>query len=443
MQLEIKIRKRSQIDWLMDILVILPLFISLLTEMLHIPDAIKYVIDVAWMVGLLFLCRAGRRVDWSGKRLFITLICTFLLYTAMVYLVQYQSVLYYLWGIRGNFRFYMAFLFFVAFLTEESVERYLKAVDVFFWINLAVSLIQFLGMGLRGDHLGGLFGMQRGCNQYTNILLLVVLAKSTFSYLAGKEKFRLCLAKFVASLAIAILAELKVVFVELVILVGWAVLSTNFSWKKVWITLGSVVGIIVGTVLLSMLFAGHARNWFTLGNLWEIVTSERGYTSSGDLNRLTAIPQLNERFLRTWWQQLFGMGLGNCDTSSFAFINTPFFEKYSYLHYSWFSIPMIYLETGYIGLAMFLGFFMLTFVQAWRRRKSGEGKQLYCEMGMIMSVMACLIALYNSSLHAESGYLVYFVLALPFIRRSAKENEQDDSLVDSAEPTGQPERIRQ
>ena len=66
--------------------------------------------------------------------------------------------------------------------------------------------------------------------------------------------------------------------------------------------------------------------------------SGNGYTNSGDLNRLTAIQELYSKFFKgDIIHTLFGFGLGNCEQSSFSFLQSAFYNQYSYLHYRWFS----------------------------------------------------------------------------------------------------------
>ena len=133
------------------------------------------------------------------------------------------------------------------------------------------------------------------------------------------------------------------------------------------------------------------------------------------MNRLNAIPMINELWLKSWGQRLFGLGLGNCDTSGFAFLNTPFFQRNGDLHYIWMSYAMIYLECGYVGLAFFWGFFVLLFFKLCRMEKKAEGGMIStCRIARILAILCIVISVYNGSLRMEAGYMVYFVLAIPF-----------------------------
>ena len=227
------------------------------------------------------------------------------------------------------------------------------------------------------------------------------------------------------ALLIAALAELKFFFMEFLLVVTLAVMFTNFTWRKFWLIFGSFTAVFVGALLLTYIFPGFA-GFFTLSHFFEVATAKKGYTGSGDLNRLTAITTANELWLKSFGQRLFGLGLGNCDTSSFAFLNTPFFQSYENMHYTWLSHAMMYLECGWVGLMFYFGFFVLVWLRIHKIEKqmSGTAKS-YCRIARIMAVLCCVIAIYNSSLRTEAGYMAYFVLAVPF----ALENQRRKKIA--------------
>ena len=104
------------------LLIFLPFCLGTLNDFLGLPYAIRYVLDLAWILQLfLFLCyrkrfatlRVGKLAQWA-MLFFIT--------TLAVFPVQYQSALYYLWGLRNNFRFYATFVGLAAFLKADEIE---------------------------------------------------------------------------------------------------------------------------------------------------------------------------------------------------------------------------------------------------------------------------------------------------------------------------------
>ena len=415
MKMKLTIKKRSQPGWLMWLIIMLPFLFGLLNDLLGLPWMIRYSLDVAWFFLLLLAIRFSRLTDTRPIKGFVGWICLFLLYTAAVYLIQFQSPLYYLWGVRNNFRFYAVFFAFALFLTPRDIQDYLNVFDNLFWLNFVVSLVQFFVLGLEGDYLGGIFGSEKGANGYTNIYFAIVISKSLLFYLDKRESAWHCASRCAAALLVAALAELKFFFVEFVVILLLAALITDFTWRKFWVIVGGLGAVAAGAALLVTIFP-HFRGFFSLEWFMENSLSDKGYTASGDLNRLNAIPQVNELWLTTRSQRLFGLGLGNCDTSTFAIVNTPFFEENYRMHYTWLSTSFMYLECGWIGLIFFFGFFVLAFLRSLRIAKQCTGiARSYCRLSTIMAVCCVMIAVYNGSLRTEAGYMAYFVLAIPFV----------------------------
>ena len=413
-KLTIKIKKRSQPGWLCWLIIVMPFLFGTLNGLLGLPWSIRYLIDVAWFALLLMMVVYRQKLQWRNTRKIIIWVVLFLIYTAMVYLPQYQNGLFYLWGVRNNFRFYAAFLAFSVFLSSWDIDNYYRLFDRIFWLNVVVSLVQFFVMDINRDQLGGVFGAETGANGYTNIFFCIILTKSIIYYLSKKEKLSTCAWKFIAAMIVAAMAELKFFFVESVMIIVLAVLFTDFSWRKVLIIVGGFVGVLAGVALLVQIFPSFT-GFFTWEWLWENAISNKGYTSSGDMNRLNAISVINDQFLKNGWARLFGLGMGNCSTSTFSFLNTPFFEKYGDLHYTWLSYAMMYLECGWIGLAFYFGFFVLVYYKVKKfERASTPTEKTYCRITRIMAVLCAVISIYNSSLCTETGYMAYFVLAVPF-----------------------------
>lgn len=428
-RLVLRIKKRTQAEVMIGVIMLLPFAFATLIELLHLPAAIKYTCDIAWLflLVLIFLQRTPRTMEQKICRWFIVL---FFLYTLVGYVFNIQSVLYYLWGARNNFRFYVAFLAFIYFLKERHIEEYLGLFDKLFWLNAAVCMVQFLFFGKRQDYLGGIFGAQRGCNSSLNIFFVIMTIKSILMYLNNRKGLAACVAECGTALLLSALAELKFFYIEFAVIAICAVLLTRFTWKKVMIIAGSLVGVVVTTQLLTSLFP-EFEGIFSLEVLLAAASSTSGYTGTGDMNRLTAISMISDRFLKTPWEQLIGMGLGNCETASFSFLTTPFYLRYNHLNYTWISTAFTFLETGYLGLGFFYGFFVLIYWLRGRIGKFGDYDRVYCQMSAIAAVCGIMIGIYNSSLRTEAGYMLYFVLAFPLIlqNKSWQEGKSDDTIA--------------
>lgn len=422
------IKKRSFPEWLIFLVFFIPFSLAFFTELIGGLSFIKFVIDASLIVALTILITKSisqsRGLYAISREIlpFVILVLVFLIYTFIVYLCNYESALYYIWGVRNNFRFYLAFFVFIAFLCEEEVIRYFEILDFLFWVHVIVCLIQFFFFDLEQDYLGGIFGAQKGCNGYLIVFMSVIVTKSMLSFMNGTEGTLPCFMKCGASLLVAALAELKFFFFLFIFILILSAVFTAFSFRKlILLVVGSLFLMVAYTILVA--FFDIFDGFLSFEYLWESIT-RTNYASKDDMSRLTAIPTISRLFLTSAPERLFGMGLGNCDTSTIDIFNTEFYVNYVDLHYSVFSVSFLFLETGYFGLLMYSLFFVFCFAFTLRRFRKNIGNKFFNQMALITSILSVIIMVYNSALRTEAGYMYFFVLALPFIEsgRAGVEN---------------------
>lgn len=416
----LRIRKRSLSQWILLFVMLWPFLVNFLAGLPSPINYIRYLCDgiiLFWFVWDI-VGQTKKSVKLRRDRMvFFIWICAFLVYTFVVYICNYQSAAYYLWGIRMNFRGFILFLRVLAQLKEDDADEWLGLLDGLFWINAVIAVFQFVVGGVRQDNLGGIFGTEAGTNGYTLIFLSIVSVKSQLNLYEHKEKLWTCLSKCVVSLLIAAMAELKFFLLLFVLQMVLVAILAKFSWKKVVVLAFCAVAVSMAMDLLAQ--------WFSSSGKFDIVeviekAFQENYSSANDINRLSAIGTLSHKIVKDPVDRFFGLGLGNCDNAGFAFLRTPFYERYSSLHYAFFAAPMIFLETGYVGLAFYLGFFVVCLVKAIKKRKSRMEHNLYDSMAIIFSITSPILMFYNASLRYESGWIIFIVLALPFI--SPKED---------------------
>ena len=428
----LKIEKRPLPCWLIFWIVALPLCWGTVFHFFKLPSVIKYTADVAW-IALLFFMVFKRKIEVDRKiHPLLLLVFAFFLYCLVMYLINYQSVIYFLWGIRNNFRYYVFFFAIVTFLKERDANRSFRILDMLFWVNVPITLIQYFVFGYEQDYLGGIFGVESGANASTIIFFTIVLSRSLLKYMEKNESFARCGAKCMVSLFIAALAELKFFFIFFIIILIMSALLTTFSWRKLFIFIACSILVVIMSTLLVTLF-DNFEGFLSLENIWEAATQEH-YSSNKTVNRLSAVPTLAEMLVPNFTDRLLGFGLGNCDTSSFAICNTPFYQMYGYLRYTFFSVAFLFLEVGYVGILFYVSFFALSFYLIRKRTKEDRCNILHARTALIMAVLSVVLVVYNSSLRAEAGYMVYFVLALPFIdaKKTAKYQVKPFALDEEA-----------
>ena len=411
------IKKRSMCQTLALYLFIAPFFLNFLQDFLHLPGLVKYTLDIAWFGVLVCMLLMKEQLVYKKTLPILAVILGYVIYVSVVYVFRYQSIFYFLWGIRNNVRYFVAFLIFVHFLDKEDVQFCLRLIDVLFAVHIAVSLVQFFFMGYKWDYLGGIFGTELGCNGHSMILITVVTIKSLLMYMHGLESLGICLLKCSASFVIAAMAELKFFFVLFAVILVAAAVFTRFSAKKVLLIVTvSLVVFVAGNVFTAIWGGEHALSF---ERIIELATSTN-YSSEKDLGRFTAIPIISETILIDVPKNLFGLGLGNCDTSSFAICNSSFYQAHSYLNYDWLSSAFCFIETGYVGMSIVLLFFVIVMLCAIHLKKRNTGDEMLAEMAIVMCIVCVALFFYNSSLRTDIGYVAYFVLALPFVSTSSE-----------------------
>lgn len=396
---------------------------AFLTELLPIPDAIKFLCD-GFLVLLLLKLFSQRFTKIDNYSMpFVVIVGLFFFITLVGYLFNYQSVFYYLWGLRNNIRMFVAFFAFAYLADWEDAKGWIKALDVLFVINFAVVILQYFS-GYGQDYIGGIFGTSKGCNGSLLIFLCIVFAKTILSFMRGEEKMSKCIFVSVASLLVSTLSELKMFFILFILILFMASFMTAHSIKKtLFFAFGAVLVVLFGT-LLTILYKDFT-DFLSFDSLIKALT-DTGYATDEDIGRFTALPVISQRFLPGFFRKLFGLGLGNCDSSSLSMFNTPFFESHQTVHYSYFSYAFLFLETGFVGLALYASFFVASFFVSRKLKKLEMADEFACQMSIILSVISLILLVYNSSLRMEIGFMLFFVLALPII--SANEQRESDDV---------------
>ncbi len=396
---------------------------AFLTELLPIPDAIKFLCD-GFLVLLLLKLFSQRFTKIDNYSMpFVVIVALFFFITLVGYLFNYQSVFYYLWGLRNNIRMFVAFFAFAYLADWEDAKGWIKALDVLFVINFAVVILQYFS-GYGQDYIGGIFGTSKGCNGSLLIFLCIVFAKTILSFMRGEEKMSKCIFVSVASLLVSTLSELKMFFSLFILIHFMARFMTAQSIKNTLFFAFGAVLVVLFSTLLTVLYKDFT-DFLSFDSLIKALT-DTGYATDEDIGRFTALPIISQRFLPGFFRKLFGLGLGNCDSSSLSMFNTPFFESHQTVHYSYFSYAFLFLETGFVGLALYASFFVASFFVSRKLKKLEMADEFACQMSIILSVISLILLVYNSSLRMEIGFMLFFVLALPII--SANEQRESDDV---------------
>lgn len=393
---------------------ILVMIMFWLRDVLHFPSTITYLTDVI-LIYIIFmkfpLIRAQiRQAKCKYQLRIVGLIVLCMMLGAIFNLV---SPLLTLWGARNNLRFFAFFFVCIGLLGKKDVDSIVTLFKVFYWMNVIMCLFQYFVLGYSNDYLGGFFGITQGCNAYINILICIILAITFGEYFTKRMNLIKLIPYVITTLLIATLCELKIFYIEFIIIAFVTLLCTKPSFKTIGICFFIGIGLLMA-IQLMIRYNPEILAMFTDPDSIEYYLSGNGYTNAGDLNRFSAIQDIHARFFDgNLFHSLFGFGLGNCEYSSFSFLQSDFYKQYGFLNYRWMTHAWVYLEQGAIGLILLVGFFLsiLGYIIYNRKRIRKD-----IQIAVIAFLPTCLIGIiYNCALELEASYIIAIMCSLPFI----------------------------
>ena len=404
--------------WLIYLQIIYCFINKLMISQFGAPDMINYVTDLLMIIS--FLLAVKQLYERQEKTyIFVPMAIAVLFFSigTVSSILHQVPILLIVWSYRNLMRFFIFFFSCAVLLSYEDVKNLWKIFGYMFWLNFIVASIQFWIQGYKQDNLGGIFGTDMGCNGYLNTFLCIYLAYVCVQYMAHKLPFIYFLLVSGASLYIAALSELKFLFIEYVFILFMRILVSKFSLRIVFMIVGAGIGLFIGLQLFNTYFPGWE---FTLDQIMDYAGTG-GYSTETDLNRITALQTVTQNFLKNPVEFLMGMGLGSCETSSY--FQSDFYQQYGdRLHYNYLLHAFTLLETGWIGFFLFLAFFTSIVILAWKYRQIVmPERKTACLTALIVAVTCLIQCFYNNALRVEnSGYLAFFVLAVPFICRKER-----------------------
>lgn len=334
-----------------------------------------------------------------------------------------------LWALRNNLRFVIFLGACILYLDEKDIDNIFNILNILFYINFIVFFIQYFVLGLRGDYLGGLFGTEKGANAYLNIFLIIISIKAVTGWINNIISTKSTVMVTGISLFESAVAELKVFFVEIIIIITLIVFISCIINNKIRTFAKGLIIVIMGifavSIGLEVLYEHYPNfaNFFSVENMIGILTDEtNGYSHTGDLNRFTALKTINRVVFSSdnIIERIFGIGLGGAEYSTSSdLLVSAFYNKFAYLHYYWFSAPWMYLECGYVGVVLYIIAFIYAGIQStlYIILKKDKRNIENIVIGAVMCFLTPILYIYNQSMRIECAYLMYFCISAIYVRR--------------------------
>lgn len=380
------------------------------------PSFFNYVTDAITIVLLIVLVKSQ---NYKIKKVPPLLFAILLFVVNIIsFIMDLSSPILFIWGFRNIYRFFLFFYACSIILDKDDVFKIFEILEKILLVNFVICIYEFVIKHVDYDFLGGSFGNGvEGGNAPLNILMILVSSYVVVMYLNKKKPLHEVIFISILCFAVAIVAEMKMFFFEYIILFVCAMLFIKKNWK---IVLFATIVIIMGTIAATMYGKMYSNNINFLSiDFIRDYAFERTYGGATDINRLTAIHIINDRiFINNLKYKWIGLGLGNAETGAYSFITSTFYNLYGErIKYNWFSHAFMYVESGYIGLGLYVMFFVKIFIDSIKKRKS----DLIYQLSIIVSIISIIMIVYNNTMRVESmGYVLFALLTIPYLKKGKK-----------------------
>lgn len=376
---------------------------------------INYICDFLLIFLLVIkLSEKNLNINYYRKIEYISII-TFIVVIILGWLFNSISIFQAMWGVRNYSRFFIFFIFACIIWGEKDIKKIENFFIKLFPFHIGIVIFQYLFEGLKQDNLSGLFGKVSGGNGGLVIYLLII-----FCIVLGKFEYRkISLSSIIIYLFFillnAALSELKIIFILTIFFIGVYFILCKDKKRGIILTLLFFLLLLVNIKIFYYLFPAF-ENYLAPENGLKVISDQRSYSSQEDIGRLTVFSKLTP-ILFQWGGMkalILGIGLGNGDcSSSYQIFNSSFYQVYEKIHYTWFSLGYLFVETGYLGVISYLSFFIILEIKAITSYL--KNAVYYNYLGIFFPIIIIIIIIYNSTMRSNFAYIAYTVLTWQII----------------------------
>ena len=330
--------------------------------------------------------------------------------------INYVKPLLVLWGVRNLCRYFVTFFGVVIFFTLDDVERVIRFYFIAQIFNALVGIYKYFVLGLFSDSFGGgIFWGGGGLNPFC-LLLLCFYSNLYFSKRTTLKRFGFIA---ISTFMLGAMAEEKMMITLAVLCILLSAILHQFieqgiTVRKLAIVLGIIIGFAIVIQMINRLAPDMLDIFLNKENVMDYATAtfDEGYR----IPRIGAFNVINKLFLRTPIQQLFGLGIGNCDTSTFSFLQSDFYKVYGDYNYRWFTHQWTYLECGIIGFGLFLFFFIALIITLLIKVKRYSSMcQPYMIASTVFTIAMIVLMWHSSAIRVDTAYIIYFGMGIGLV----------------------------
>lgn len=391
--------------------------VRFLTENMGLSGLLVYFTDLLTVILLIQIIINFPQMGYKLKVIAIPGIFLLAIFIVNIVASIYNNVqlINFVWGIRLNFRFIIFLVGCIMFINQRVIDLLWKVFIVLVYLQLIICTVQFFILDYISDAIGGSFGT-RGTSfivYFFAIGLLFAFAR----YNEGQCRQSTVWFVLLAGLYVCTINEGKAIVMFDAVIFLVIILQNGITLKKIFWILGAIVCFFLFTYLLGAIYPAF-NEFFSLEKLLGYATTEVYYGSA--INRFNG-PEYFSRYFDNM-QDWFGVGLGNACESQIPLLQGDYYQAFFTTSYYWFYIAYYYMESGYVGLCLHIGFYLSFLIVAYRIRNKVSGTYLAFLVGM---VALCLLSIcYSLGLRSEViGYTFYLFLSVPLAMAVNEEHE--------------------
>ncbi|NOW85437.1 hypothetical protein B0H39_003318 [Clostridium beijerinckii] len=331
------------------ILVLLPIFYITIKSIFKV-DIIRYAIDYFCFIILIkSICKRGYSKYW-GKRLISILNILFMFVLIIGLIINDVNFYIALNGLWEYLKYFIVFWYVANFnIDEKTMKKVNKLVIGLNFIQLPITIIQYF-LRIDRDAIGGLFrnggtGVLMVFNFWSICYFTAKLKNKEIKFL--KYFIYICILVFPS-----IINEAKATFLILPIIFIYIFYETKLSIRNWALICVGIISSIFFMKLLIVLYPSFST-LFTDKDYFITYTFTGTYSTVG-LNRFNAISYMLNYALMSYAAKLFGIGVGQGTPSNYEIFTGNFYRLNSNLFYEWFQAPYMILESGILGLVVYI-----------------------------------------------------------------------------------------
>lgn len=322
-------------------------------------------------------------------------------------------------GLLGH---YLGFFVFFVAIYVFTIDDYKKLFRLFYYyqfVNLGCSLYQYVVLGYYQDLNNGAF--TGGATQDFFCGLLVVYYYS--SYIRKTESFNKCAFILISSVIIAILQEEKFILAEIAIVVLYQAIVGKKNIRNI-----LVISLFIAAIPVIVSKMGEINGEYASMSLSSTQNIADNLTTEGSgygFPRIGSLPLITAAFFQDAQDILLGFGCGACENTTLSIADKTFIDRYGDLNYFQYPIQLTYLQTGLIGVCLYVGFFVTLLVyNIIKRKQTAYRFRFVYDIAIMVNIICVALIWYNQTLKWYYAILPYLFLALgPVCTRQIKNNE--------------------